>query len=202
MGRTSDAKEKLLDVAFELIWDQSYGSVSVDQICERAKVNKGSFYYYFETKADLVVAAYEEHWRCKQPDLDRIFSSQTPPLERLSKWCEAIYQKQKAKADEIGHVCGCPYASVGGEVASQDGKIREKAEELMMRSTKYLECAISDAKREGQIAVEDPKQAAQMVHAFVLGALLQAKVRNDVEQLRHLEPTVMAIIGARAPVAA
>ena len=37
MGRTSDAKEKLLDVAFQLIWDNSYGGVSVDQICERAK---------------------------------------------------------------------------------------------------------------------------------------------------------------------
>ena len=41
MGRTSDAKEKLLGVAFQLIWDNSYGGVSVDQICERANVNAG-----------------------------------------------------------------------------------------------------------------------------------------------------------------
>lgn len=43
MGRTSDAKERLLQVGFDLIWNQSYGAVSVDQICERADVNKGSF---------------------------------------------------------------------------------------------------------------------------------------------------------------
>ncbi len=47
MGRTSVAKEKLLQVAFDLIWQQSYGSVSVDDICERAKVKKGSFYHFF-----------------------------------------------------------------------------------------------------------------------------------------------------------
>ena len=57
MGRTSDAKEKLLRVAFDLIWEQSYGAVSVDDICERANVKKGSFYYFFPSKSDLAVAA-------------------------------------------------------------------------------------------------------------------------------------------------
>src|SRR3954451_4763938 len=113
MGRTSDAKEKLLAVAFELIWDSSYGSVSVDQICERAKVNKGSFYYFYQTKADLAVAAYDAHWKCRQPDMDRMFSPQVPPLERLSKWCSYMYCAQKEKSEKFGHVCGCPYASIG-----------------------------------------------------------------------------------------
>ena len=50
MGRTSNAKERLLQVAFDLIWQQSYGAVSVDDICQRAKVKKGSFYYFFPLK--------------------------------------------------------------------------------------------------------------------------------------------------------
>jgi len=41
-------KDKLLQVAFDLLWDNSYGSVSVGDICERAGVNKGSFYHFFE----------------------------------------------------------------------------------------------------------------------------------------------------------
>src|SRR2546422_10315091 len=86
MGKPSDAQEKLLQVAFDLIWNNSYGAVSVDQICERARVNKGSFYHFFPSKADLAVAAYEEHWREKQPELDRIFSPQVSPLERLERW--------------------------------------------------------------------------------------------------------------------
>ena len=202
MGRTSDAKEKLLDVAFRLIWDNSYGSVSVDQICERAKVNKGSFYHFFGTKADLAVAAYEEHWREKQPDMDRLFSPQVPPLERLSGWCSYVYEGQKRKAAEFGHVCGCPYGSLGGEVATQDDKIRVKAEEIMARSTKYVESAIADAKRAGLVTVEDPTRAAQKIFSFVVGTLLQAKIQNDVEVLRDLEPTVMAIIGARTGIPA
>ena len=202
MGRTSDAKEKLLDVAFQLIWDNSYGSVSIDQMCERANVNKGSFYHFFGTKSDLTVAAYEEHWRQKQRDMDRIFSAQVAPLDRLKNWCNHVYQSQKEKAVEYGHICGCPYASIGAEVATQDDKIRAKSEELIARNRKYLESAIADAKREGSVSAEDPSLAAQQVYSFVLGAILQAKIQNDVEVLRYLEQTVMAIIGARTAVPA
>jgi len=202
MGRTSDAKEKLLDVAFELIWDNSYGGVSVDQICERASVNKGSFYYYFGSKADLAIAAYEEHWKQKQPEMDRIFSAQVPPLERLSKWCEYIYTYQKEKAEKYGHVCGCPYGSVGGEVATQDDRIRQALELLMSRGMKYIESAIADAKRENSVSVADPKVAAKHVHSYVLGTLLRAKIENDVEVIKDIEPTVMAILGAKLAVEA
>lgn len=197
MGRTSDAKEKLLQVAFQLIWDSSYGGVSVDQICERADVNKGSFYYYFGSKSDLAIAAYEEHWKQRQPELDRIFSAQSPPLERLTRWCESAYERQKERAKKFGHVCGCPYASIGVEIATQDDKIRAKAEELIARGTKYVETAIAEGQREGSLPAGDARQLAQQAYSFVLGALLRAKIQNDVEVLRDLSPTVMAIVGAK-----
>lgn len=197
MGRTSDAKEKLLDVAFQLIWDNSYGGVSVDQICARANVNKGSFYYYFGSKADLAIAAYDDHWKQKQPEMDRIFSAQVPPLERLTKWCEHAYCFQKQKSDKYGHVCGCPYASIGVEVATQDDRIRAKVEELMTRSMRYIEAAIADGQREGVIPPGDAKQLTQQVFSFLLGAVLRAKIQNDVEVLRNLAPTVMAILGVK-----
>lgn len=197
MGRTSDARQKLLEVAFDLIWNNSYGSVSVDQICERANVKKGSFYHFFESKCDLAVTTYEEHWQAKQPEMDRIFSPQVPPLERISKWCGYIYEWQKKKAEQLGHVCGCPYSSVGGEVATQDDKIRAKSEEMMVRMTKYLESTLTDAKAEDLIECADIKAAAKQVNSYILGAMLQAKIQNEVEVLKNLEPTIMSIIGAK-----
>jgi len=199
MGRTSDAKEKLLDVAFQLIWDSSYAGVSVDQICERAGVNKGSFYHYFSSKADLAVAAYEVHWNQKQAEMDRVFSAQVPPLDRLTRWCELVYESQKEKCSKYGRVCGCPYSSIGSEVATQDEKIRGKAEELIARNTKYVEGAIAEAQREGLISGDaDPRQLAEQVYAYILGTVLSAKIKNDLEILRHLAPTVLSIIGIQA----
>ena len=59
MGRTSNANERLMTAALDLMWEESYGAVSIDDICQRANVKKGSFYYFFDSKSELAVAALE-----------------------------------------------------------------------------------------------------------------------------------------------
>ncbi|MEO6708876.1 MAG: TetR/AcrR family transcriptional regulator, partial [Planctomycetota bacterium] len=129
MGRTSDTRERLLAAAIDLIWAQSYGSVSVDQICEQAGVKKGSFYHFFPSKIDLAVAAYEAHWNSEmQPVFEEIFRSDVAPRERLMRWCERIYLEQKAKFEALGHVPGCPFCSLGAEMGTQSERLRAKSE--------------------------------------------------------------------------
>ena len=197
MGRPNDTREKLLQVAFDLIWNQSYGSVSVDHICGRARVNKGSFYHFFPSKSNLAVEAYEENWRERQPELDQIFSPQIPPLERLERWCKNISDRQRQKAEKYGHVCGCPYTSLGTELATQDEKIRAKAQELMDRYIRYVESALMDAKRQGLAAITNPATEARRVYSTILGMLLQAKIRNDLQVLQDLAPAIRDMIGVR-----
>src|SRR4051812_23487689 len=95
MGRASNAEQKLMDAVTELIWHGSYGSTTIDQICEKADVKKGSFYYFFKSKSDLAAAAIEATWLAKKPQLDAIFSPTVPPLERLRRFCEFGYEHQK-----------------------------------------------------------------------------------------------------------
>ena len=197
MAKPTDTKEKLLQVAFDLIWNQSYGSVSVDQICERAHVNKGSFYHFFNSKSELAVEAYEENWREKQPELDRVFSPQNPPLERLLLWCDYVRNRQRQKAEKYGHVCGCPYASLGTELATQDEKIRAKSQEIMDRTIRYLESALRDAVREEIIVLENPAAGARRIYTAVLGLLLYAKIHNDLGGLLDLESVIMDMAGAK-----
>ena len=199
MGRTSNAKERLLQVAFDLIWRQSYGSVSVDNICERAKVKKGSFYYFFPSKSDLAVAAYEEHWQQSRPKYDRTFSPLVPPLERIENYCQMVYEGQKEKQQKTGRVLGCPFASVGSELSTQDEKIRHKAREMFDRHCKYIENALRDAHKDGLIDKMDFSVKSQAIFSFIMGMLLQAKVKNDVEILGDLSPTVLRMIGAQVP---
>jgi TetR/AcrR family transcriptional regulator, transcriptional repressor for nem operon len=195
MGRTSNSKQKLLQVAFDLIWEQSYGSVSVDDICERAKVRKGSFYYFFPSKSDLAVAAYEEHWQQKRPVYDQVFSPQVPPLERIEGYCRQMYEGQREKKEKTGRVLGCPFASVGCELSTQDEKIRQKAQEMFNRFSLYIETALRDAHRDGLIEDCDFATKSRTIFSCVLGMLLQAKVKNDPEVLQDLAPTVMQMVG-------
>lgn len=201
MGRTSDAREKLLNAALDLIWTSSYGGVSVDDICARADVNKGSFYHFFPSKSDLAVAAYEAHWQSAQPGLDQIFSPDTDPLDRLHQCCARLYDAQKMKFAEYGFVVGCPYANAGSELATQDPKIRAKAQEMRDRWMDYLERTIRDAVALGVAEVADPRSAAQQVYSCFLGTLLQAKILNDPDLLLQLEPAVLRLLRANAATA-
>ena len=196
MGRISDAKERLLAVAFDLIWRQSYGAVSVDNICDRAGVKKGSFYYFFPSKSDLAVAAYEEHWQQRRPTLDRCFSPLVPPLERIETYCQVVYENQLAKVKKAGRVLGCPFASLGCELSTQDEKIRNKSEEIFDRGCKYIENALRDAHKDGLIGNCDFAMKSRAISSFILGMLMQAKVKNDVEVLHELGVPVMQLVGA------
>ena len=116
MGRpATNKKQDLINTTIELLWKNSYGSVSVDDICKAAGVNKGSFYYYFKSKADLAVAALDAHYYELKPLYDEVFSPSRPPVERIEKMIEETYEYQMGIKQKYGHVCGCPFMSLGSE---------------------------------------------------------------------------------------
>jgi TetR/AcrR family transcriptional regulator, transcriptional repressor for nem operon len=194
--RESDTKQKLLQTAVTLIWESSYGSISVDDICNRAGVNKGSFYYAFKSKSDLAVAAFEDHWNKKRALMDEIFSSQVPPLERLEKYCDRVVQDQVDKYEKTGKLCGCPFASIGSELSTQDEQIRKKAHELSERTMKYLVSAVRDAAAEGVLDAEDPVELARQVFCYAGGLIMQAKIENNPDVLKCLKKGIIRLLGA------
>src|SRR4051812_42774003 len=123
MGRVSDAKQRLMDAARELVWEHSYGSTTIDAICERAHVKKGSFYYFFHSKSDLAIEALQDDWALKKAGLNQIFSPTVPPLDRLKNYFEMVYQRQAQIKKEKGSVLGCPLFTLGSEISTQDPKL-------------------------------------------------------------------------------
>jgi TetR/AcrR family transcriptional regulator, transcriptional repressor for nem operon len=180
-----------------LIWESSYGSISVDDICHRAGVNKGSFYYAFKSKSDLAAAAFEDHWNKKRGMMDEIFSSQVPPLERLEKYCDRVVQDQVEKYQRVGKFCGCPFASIGSELSTQDEQIRKKAQELSERTMKYLACTLRDAAAEGILDTKDPVELARQVFCYAGGLVMQAKIENKPDALKCLKKGVFRLVGAK-----
>src|SRR5690242_12312234 len=125
MGRVSDAKQRLMEAVMELLWTGSYGSTTIDQICDRAGVKKGSFYHFFESKADLATEALDGESEKHRANLDTIFSPAVPPLERLKKYCEYGQRFQAEMCKKYGCVLGCPLFSLGAEVSTQEDKLQK-----------------------------------------------------------------------------
>ena len=49
-----ERKNEILDAAQELFLTQGYEKTSVDNIIKKVGVAKGTFYYYFKSKEDLL----------------------------------------------------------------------------------------------------------------------------------------------------
>jgi TetR/AcrR family transcriptional repressor of nem operon len=200
--RFCDSKLRLLQTAHQLIGRQSYGSVGVDQICEQSGVKKGSFYHFFRSKSELTVAAYEFHWEQVRVVLDRIFSTQIPPMERLEAYFAHIRRNQTEHLEKNGCVLGCPFASLGSELSTQDEAIRLMAQQISARKRAYLESTLNDAMEAGDLPVQDPKLMAQELHFFIVGLIQEAKISNDLVVLDRMESGAYRIIGATRAVAA
>src|ERR1700733_15300925 len=183
---TPDTKQILIDTASELIWKNSYGSVSVDDICKAADVKKGSFYHFFPSKVDLAVAAMEETAVSFKSALDEIFSAGSAPVARFERYADFVYEKQKETAAKYGHVCGCPDASLGSEMACQEDRIRQKFDEITTNKKRYFESALRDMIAEGVLpAKTDVKTKAEEIYAYIMGQLMMARIQNNLEPLKR-----------------
>jgi len=193
----SNAKEKLTEAALALIWTSGYAATSVDDICAKAKVKKGSFYHFFKSKADLEIAALEENWQRSRQRWNDLFSPAVPPLQRLEDYFDFVIQRQGQLLEEYGSVLGCPLCSVGSEVSTKETGIRDKALEIMDRSVKYFESAIRDAHAEGLIVAPDAKTKAKALYAYFQGVMAQARIASNLQPLHELKAGAWALLGVR-----
>lgn len=194
-----DARDRLIQAAIDLIWTSSYGAVSVDAICERAQVRKGSFYHFFASKDDLVVTALDSHWSTRRPVLDEIFSASRPPLQRLQRYFAHLGERQGEVRERYGRVLGCFHHAIGSECLQKPTAVAAKAQELSLALRRYLETALRDAQAEGSLPASDPVASAKSLFAFVTGALTQARVHDDLELLRQVPRTGWLALGMAGP---
>jgi len=195
----SDARDRLIQATIDLVWTASYGAVSVDAICERAQVRKGSFYHFFASKDDLVVAALDTQWESRRPFLDDIFSPTRPPLERLRRYFAYVVERQSTVRATYGRVLGCFHHSVGSECVQRPADVAAKAQEIIVGLRAYLETTLRDAQAGGLLPLGDPSAQAKALFAFIEGALAQARLHDDLEILRRIPDTAFALIGAGSP---
>ena len=179
------------------MWERSFHATGVDELCQRAKAKKGSFYHFFPSKTDLAVAAIERSWsQVKEAVFDPIFTGESSGLAQLRSLVEKVYKFQLNVAGEKGAVLGCPFGSLGQEMACQDEQIRETLQKIFDAHYDYLESALVRAQQAGEIPAGDNRQRAKNVFALLEGALLLAKVANDPKIFRGVVSAVMVVAAA------
>ncbi|WP_422739272.1 TetR family transcriptional regulator C-terminal domain-containing protein [Micromonospora sp. WMMD729] len=187
MGRTSDAKNKILDAAAALIEQRGYTALGVAEICAVAGVPKGSFYYFFESKQALARTVIDEHWATQRRQWEQLLGSERDPLQRLRDLFEATEEVQRAGQQKAGVVAGCLFGNLALELSNQAEEIRTRLQEIFEEQISLIEQVVAEAKERGLAGSSvDSREAARSIVAQIEGRVLLAKLLNDPTQLETL----------------
>lgn len=187
MDVRADTRQRIIDAACRLFHEQSYESVGVKQICTHAQVQKGSFYHFFPSKQDLavsVVEAFAENTR------DGIFSlafdPRLPPMHRIGRLVDLLYDWNRKRAEDGGRVLGCPFGNLALEMGTRDERLRSRLARVFSEAETVIATTLSEAVARGDVAPLDCKATAMAMMAYLEGLILMAKTRNDPELIRRL----------------
>jgi TetR/AcrR family transcriptional repressor of nem operon len=145
------ARQKLLEAALALIREKGYASTTVDDLCTKARVAKGSFFHHFKDKEALAVAA-ADYWS----EATGAFFAAAPyhrhkdPLDRVLGYIDFRKSILKGEVAEFtclvgtmvqevyeSHpaICAACDASISGHAAKVEADIAEAMKLYRVRAT-------------------------------------------------------------------
>lgn len=181
MGRTSTAKQRIVNASTALFYARSFSDVSTAEICQQAGVLPGSLYHFFESKHDVGLAVIEEHAKqLRELLIEPSLTSNEKPLDRLRQMLLGISSQQKKHAETAGQVLGSPVGNLAVELSTILPEFRERLGEIFCEWTQALETILAEAAAEGHLRPGlDPSTGALIALAQIEGILVLAKVLNN-----------------------
>ncbi len=194
MNTATDTRSRIIAAAKPRFHSRSYANVGIQEICESAGVQKGSFYHFFPSKRDLVMAVIDEfadEWA--NGFVAEAFDEALPPLERINYLLDAVYFWQKSVKQVHGRMLGCIFGNLTLEVSTQDDILRAKLLAIFTRAKSRFKETLDDAVETGALAPLDSGLTAEAMLAYLEGVILLAKAQNDPELIYRLGPAVTSL---------
>ena len=184
-------KENLMDAAFELMMAKGYVATSVDEICEKAKTTKGSFFHYFESKEELAKALLTRKCAAQQKIKEELFGKD--PYKRVFGHLDMLIEMIK----KPGVTKACIKGMLGQELSDTHPEIRKICAVHFENVTNDFAQDLTDAKKEygGNF---DANALAKHFIAVLQGSYLLAKVQGKnnvvIENLEHFKKYLQTLI--------
>ena len=132
------ARDRLLDAADELFYEEGVHTVGIDRVIERAGVAKASLYNVFGSKDELIRAYLERRHERRRARIDRALARYETPRDQLL----AVFDALDEALAEPGFR-GCAFVNASAE--SRPGSVVEQASDDMRGSLRALLTELAEA---------------------------------------------------------
>lgn len=192
-----DTRERILRTAAESWHAQSYDGVGVAELCQRAQVHKGSFFHFFGSKEDLLLAVLERHAQEIRGWLyDGPFRPDTPPLQRFARFFHGMAERAHRELAATGAFRGCPIGNVSSELATRIPAVRAATARVFDVMQQVFAQTVRDGITAGELARDlDPDATARALLAYMQGMAVLGKAYADVTRLAGLVRGAATLLG-------
>lgn len=173
----SSARDRIIEVAADLFLKHGYGGTGIAQILDAAGILRGSLYYYFPTKEDLLVATLEWRKRMFWPEVVQpVFDRVDDPLERVF----GILDGYRRLLLMFEFQLGCPIGNLALELNETHARVRQ----LLAENFDNWKAAVRGCLDEASATLPPDVDANDLAH-FVLtvmeGAVMLARTYRTID---------------------
>lgn len=174
-------RQQILDTARTIIAGKGFSAVGLSEILMAARVPKGSFYHWFQSKEQFGEALIECHFAgyLQQVDASLGATGLTAP-ERLLAFFSQWHASQSANDPQLR----CLVVKLSAEVCDLSEPMRAALERGTAQVLARLQACLRDGIAAGELSkCADPQAVAQQLYQQWLGATLLARVQRSPEPL-------------------
>lgn len=191
MARTKNpqlTRKKLLEAAFEEVYEHGFRGAGLDAILERAGVTKGALYHHFPNKNALGYAIVDEligGWMSLMW-LSPLAGARNP-IDALQRSIDAV----KSRADQARCDRGCPLNNLAQEMSGEDEEFRLRIAAVVERVTTGIAEALRRGQQAGSVRSDiDAERTAGFIFAAVEGI---AGVSKNAQSLELMQSNMDAL---------
>jgi TetR/AcrR family transcriptional repressor of nem operon len=176
---SSDVRDNILAVGQRIMSGKGFSAVGLNEILTEAKVPKGSFYHYFDSKDAFGEALLSNYFEDYLAELDGVMRQPGLTMaQRLLNYFD-MWRANQSFLDCQGK---CLAVKLAAEVADLSEAMRAVLNQgtagIIARLTDALEHGVDD----GSLSIDDtPEQVAQSLYQLWLGASVMVKIVRGTE---------------------
>jgi TetR/AcrR family transcriptional repressor of nem operon len=177
------ARQKLLDAALVLIREKGYASTTVDDLCARAGVAKGSFFHHFKHKIapkEALAVAAADYWSQMTGALfeGASYHKHKEPLDRVLGYIDFRKSILRGEVAEFT----CLVGTMVQEVYESNPAIRDACDASISGHAAKVEADIAETMKLYRIRAKwTAKSLALHTQAVLQGAFILAKAKGGAE---------------------
>jgi TetR/AcrR family transcriptional repressor of nem operon len=191
-------RERLVEAGLYLFWLQGYAATGMAEILSRAEANAGSFYHFFKTKEELLLAVLELYIQSLEPVVvGPVLGAIADPVERVF----GILGFYRLNLLKTGCTYGCPIGRLALEIPEEQFRVHKRLADNFDGWTAAVEKCLGDAKERFPEGTNFAT-LSKFVLTVMEGGVMQARAHRDVapfdasvEHLREYFRLLMARSG-------